>query len=146
MNLNPLSILLNEFDTIPESVTYNEGLVRNYLQKTRLETILLLAIKPLLKDQILPKNPYFKIIRSLKVSNSQKEIVDSFENIIQKFKVNNIPEGNREYSIVPLNEKKNIWGNYDLLEWVNQIRIERLYYSLIDILPEFDREGENYTV
>ena len=101
--------------------------------------MLLLAFKTLFKSEFLPKNPYFRLVRSLGISNTQKEIIDNFEKVINLFKKTQIKESsNKKFGIVSIGEKQNIWGLPSLLEWLDPMRIEKLRFSLFEVLPDFE--------
>ena len=113
-------------------------MIKQYLQNTKLESVLLIAFKSLFKQELLPKNPFFRLVRSLIVSNTQKEIIENFEKVITLFKKTPIKDQlNKQYEIVTIGEKKNIWGTPSLLEWVDPDRIEKLRFSLFEVLPDF---------
>lgn len=101
--------------------------------------MLLIAFKNLFKSEFLPKNPYFRLARSLTISNTQKEIIDNFEKVINLLKKTQINESsNKKFGIISIGEKQNIWGLPPLLEWLDPIRIEKLRFSLFDVLPDFE--------
>lgn len=101
--------------------------------------MLLVAFKTLFKSEFLPKNPYFRLVRSLGISNTQKEIIDNFEKVINLFKKTQIKESsNKKFGIVSIGENQNIWGLPSLLEWLDPMRIEKLRFSLFEVLPDFE--------
>lgn len=109
------------------------------MQNTKLETVLLGAFKHLFKQEAyLPKNPYFRLVRSLVVSNSQKEIIENFEKIINFLKKTQLKDPqNKEFEITAIGENERLWGLPYLLEWVDPLRIEKLKFSLFEVLPDF---------
>ena len=85
-------------------------MIKQYLQNTKLESVFLIAFKSLFKQELLPKNPFFRLVRSLIVSNTQKEIIENFEKVITLFKKTPIKDQlNKQYEIVTIGEKK-IYG------------------------------------
>lgn len=79
-------------------------------------------------------------MRSLQVSNSQKEIIENFEkviNLLKKTSLNLKDAKNKQFDIDCIGESNSIWGLPYLLQWVDPVRIEKLKFSLFEALPDF---------
>ena len=57
-----------------------------------MEGIILIALKSAIKGDLIPKNPYCAISRSLIASNLKNDLVQNFENLAKHFRKNAVPK------------------------------------------------------
>ena len=59
--------------------------------------------------------------------------------MINLFKKTQIKETlTKHYEIASIGDKQSVWGLTPLLEWVDPLRIEKLRFSLFEVLPDFE--------
>jgi hypothetical protein len=121
-------------------------LVNQYLQQTKLDSVLLLAIRHILSGDLLPKNPYYKLSRFLNASNIQKEVVVTYERSQKNFRKNLFQLDDKPYGIVTLGNNNNLSGLSILLEWVDSTRFEKLFSAIEHALPDYSRKYPNCQV
>jgi hypothetical protein len=69
--------------------------------------MLLTALKYAIQGDLLPKNPYCHIVRSLLSSNLKNDLILNFENLAKLFRKNPVaPEGNYKITMVSYNNVK----------------------------------------
>jgi len=57
-------------------------------------------------------------------------------NLFKKTQIKETPT--KHYEIASIGDKHNVWGLPFLLEWVDPLRIEKMKFSLFEVLPDFE--------
>ncbi|EGR30842.1 hypothetical protein IMG5_122430, partial [Ichthyophthirius multifiliis] len=121
-------------------------LVYEYLRKTKMEGIILLALRQAINGNQIPKNPYCAISRSLIQSNLKNDLVQNFENIAKHFRKNAVSkQGIYGISSVQF-QKTQIFGLKHILELIDLPRFELYLEAIKEILLNYKFTNENFEI
>jgi len=115
------------------------------MENTKLEQILTTALREVFEGDLIPKNPYPKLIRSLNLANIQKEVTNTFSKVV-RYMVKNVTSEEGEYGITSVKSRLIFFGLKILLEWVDVDRLAALRKALLDFLPDYRNEVKNSKV
>ncbi len=120
-------------------------MIAQYLEKTKFESLMTNAFKEVFEGDLIPKNPYPKLIRALNTANAQKEVIQNFNEKV-KFITKNITQEEGPYGITTIKARPLFYGLKHILEWVDVDRLANLRKALLDFLPDYKSEIEKTKV
>jgi hypothetical protein len=116
-----------------------------YMRNTKVENALIQAIRAALRGDLISKNPYIPMFRSLQGTNLQTEMVTNFEKIAKLFVQNPLePEGN--WGLTCVKGRQNLVGLPHVLEYIDVEKISILRKSILDFLPDMKNEVKGVKV
>ncbi|KAL4502433.1 hypothetical protein ABPG72_012020 [Tetrahymena utriculariae] len=125
----------------------HEALIYEYLSKTKMEGILLNALKSTIKDDLIPKNPYCSMSRSLIASNLKSDLVANFENLAKLFRKNPVAkEGAYKLTSVSFQNTTKIYGLKHILELIDMPRFSLFFDAIDDLLPDYKIDSNNVVI
>lgn len=117
-----------------------------YLSKTKIEGMLLIALKSSIRGDLLAKNPYCSITRSLIASNLKNDLVSNFENLAKLFRKNPVAkEGAYKLTSVNFLNTK-IYGLKHILELIDMPRFSLYFDAIDDLLPDYKSDSNNISI
>ena len=140
-----LSFLLSEpsLSSLPPSLSSISSLLNSYLSSSLLPSSLSLSLQTLLQNSIIPKNPYFKLIRDLRGRVSQKSIIEEFDDLLKKFQISEVVEDQANFGLAKVGGG---WGTSCLLEWIDSERMAMVVGAVGEVGVEIVRKGQDFEV
>ena len=89
-----------------------------------LEVSLLTGLRAAFEGDIIPKNPYPTIIRSLNYNNLQKMVLGTFTELT-KYITKNVTEKPGNYQLTTIKARPFFYGLPHVLEWVDVDKLDR---------------------
>lgn len=129
--------------SLPSSIASIVPLLATYLSSSQLPSSLSLSLQALFQNSIIPKNPYFKLIRDLRGRVSQKSIIEGFDDLLKKFKISEVVEDQDNFG---LSKVGNGWGTSCLMEWVDSGRMAKVVGAIEEVGVEIVRKGQDFEV
>lgn len=115
------------------------------METSKLESSLLIGLRSAFEGDVIPKNPYPVIIRSLNFTNLQRMIQTTFSEII-KYVTQNVTEKPSLYGISHIKARPFFFGLPHVLEWVDIEKLAHLRKSIIEVMPDYRGESNNCKV
>jgi len=120
-------------------------MISQYLETTKFESIMTAAMRDVFEGDLIPKNPYPKLIRALNTSNTQKEVLRNFTEKI-KYVTRNITQEEGPYGVTTIKARPLFYGLKHILEWVDVEKLTNLRKAVLDFLPDYKDEIRNTRV
>ena len=114
-------------------------MISQYLENTKFESIMTAAMRDVFEGDLIPKNPYPKLIRALNTSNTLKEVLRNFNEKV-KYVTKNVTEPEGAFGITTIQARPLFFGLKHLLEWVDVEKLMNLRKAILDFLPDYKDE------
>ncbi|CAD8099788.1 unnamed protein product [Paramecium sonneborni] len=144
-----------------EQKSKHESLVNEYLAFTQLEQALTTGLRAAISGDLVPKNPWCEVSRTLGVQNLKTDIYTTFEKLAKNFRKTPCIE-TRKYHIYKISysfkqktriinsqneleevleeQKFEVYGYERMLEYVFLPNLKEFYFAIQNILPSFIKE------